>query len=443
MWGLSSVVDTKLKSLCIVVDSLHVLLLPPHFELGVYRSEILPAPDKFGARLGPPHTSRYLQTRHPHLQLSNHAHHSHPFSFTGTMQIRTGDDIFHKYECPSRAVTPSSLSAPLVKTAGNEPGETENPPATTGLQLERGPNPHQPHQQQRSSTLPPSFPPELFDHIVDHLHDDKQSLMQCSRVSRVFSHATSYHLFGTVNVPSVRQCVEFQELIRSSLHPLPSTSTTPRPSPSPSVAQTSPTSTPPASLEVLHQSTQSHHLHSRSNRTNVNSHMGHQHTSAGWDISKFVRRIEFYRLDPQPPVEEYVSEAVKLVRMLPKIREVVFGWWMQTTGLEKVARAFATTPATPGHHNHPSDQPLSLASANAPPEARVEPTHASGPLKLHLDLVDFDSVHTFLDFLGSFGGRLRELSLASVTLGGGNRKEDLKGRFLPGLERVCLGYDGG
>lgn len=265
--------------------------------------------------------------------------------------------------------------------------------------------------------------------------------MQCSRVSRVFSHATSYHLFGTVDVPSVRECVVFQELIQSSLHPLSPTSTTPHPSPTPSVVLASSASTPPASLEVLHQSTQSRHLHPRSNP----AHVGYKHTSAGWDISKFVRKIKFYRLDPQPPVEEYVSEAIKLVEMLPRLREVVFGWWMQTIGLERLGRAFAATSATAGHHNHPSDQPLPSTSTNASPETRAEPTHTSGPLKLHLDLVDFDSVHTFLDFLDSFGGRLRELSLSNVTLGegGGIGKDDIKGRFFPGIEKVCLGYDGG
>ena len=143
----------------------------------------------------------------------------------------------------------------------------------------------------------------------------------------------------------------------------------------------------------------------------------------GWDISRFIRKIEFHRLDPQSPIEEYVSEAVKLVRMLPRIREVVFAWWMQANGLEQIGRAFATTTSTAvGYHYPPAN-----------------------PLKLHLELVDFDSVRAFLDFLGSFGGRLRELSLSSVSLGGGddgNGKKDVEGRCLPGLESVCLGYDG-
>lgn len=148
-----------------------------------------------------------------------------------------------------------------------------------------------------------------------------------------------------------------------------------------------------------------------------------------WDISKFVRRIEFYRLNLQSPIEEYVSEAVKLVRMLPRIREVVFGWWMRSTGLEQIGRAFA------------ADQPVSTHRLS---ETQKERATTGDPLKLHLELVDFDSARAFLDLLGSFGGRLRELSLTSVTIGGdgGNGKSDIEGRCFPGLKSVCLGYDG-
>ena len=127
------------------------------------------------------------------------------------------------------------------------------------------------------------------------------------------------------------------------------------------------------------------------------------------------------------------------MRMLPRIREVVFVSWMQTNGLEQIGRAFATTSAAVGHHYPPVNQPSSVS-------AQAEETSNGDPLKLHLELVDFDSVRAFLDFLGSFGGRLRELGLACVRLGGGdggNRKDVIEGRCLPGLESVCLGYDGG
>ena len=350
------------------------------------------------------------------------------------MQIRTGDGILSQYGSPSRPISPTSLAAPLnpkkKTTAGNEPGEIDNRITATGLQ----PGPESHPQQQQSAILPPVIPPELIDHIIDHLHNDKQSLIQCSMVSRAFSHATSYHLFGTVRVFSVRRCVQLQEFVRSSLHSFPSTSTTPHTS-----SSSTPTSLP-ALRTVHHHSTQTN---PRSNPTNANSHTYHSHTSgcdvsaAGWDISRFVRRIEFHRLDPQSPIEEYVSEAVKLVRMLPRIREVVFESWLQANGLEQIGRAFVTTSAAAGYHCPPAN--------SSSVSARAEQTPSRSPLKLHLELVDFDSVRAFLDFLGSFGGRLRELSLVGVCLGGGggNGKDDIEGRCLPGLESVYLGYDGG
>jgi len=114
------------------------------------------------------------------------------------------------------------------------------------------------------------------------------------------------------------------------------------------------------------------------------------------------------------------------VGMLPRIREAVFGWWMPADGLEKIGRAFAAS------------------SANTLSGTRIEQRSSGDPLKLCLELVDFDSIPAFLDLLGSFGGRVRELSLTSVTFGGGgNGKGDVERRCFPGLESVSLGYDGG
>ena len=133
----------------------------------------------------------------------------------------------------------------------------------------------------------------------------------------------------------------------------------------------------------------------------------------------------FHR-DPRSSIEEYISEAVKLVGMLPRIREVAFGWWAQANGLEKIGQAFAAP------------------YVNALFGTQTGQRSAGDPLKLHLELVDFDSIPAFLDFLGSFGGRLRELSLTSVTFGGdGTGKDGVEGRCFPGLESVSLGYDGG
>jgi hypothetical protein len=159
----------------------------------------------------------------------------------------------------------------------------------------------------------------------------------------------------------------------------------------------------------------------------------------GWDISRFVRRIEFYRMDPQSPIEEYVSEAVKLLKTLPRTREVFFGWWAQANGLERIAQAFATTTTAVCHHCLPTNQPPSSGSAHSLSETRPE----QSPLKLSLEFVEFDSVRAFLDLLGSFGGRLRELSVTGIGFGGSSGKDAVEGRCLPGLERVCLGYDGG
>ena len=352
------------------------------------------------------------------------------------MQIRPDNDILAQYGSPSRPISPTFLSTTTTTTTttGNEPTPIEN------QSTESQPGREQHLQQQHSATLPSQFPPELIDHIVDHLHDDKQSLIHCSRTSRVFSHATSYHLFRAVSIPSVRQCVAFQALVWSSFHP-PSSTSTPQPSSSPTVgASSSPRAT-------HHQITQSHpHSALHHDHTNVHSHTPHTCTSdcdaspAGWDISKFVRKIEFLGLDPLSSIEEYASEAVKLVRMLPRIREVAFGWWSRSTGMQQIGRAFAAISAVPSHHGHECLPNKPSTSTNTLPETK--PT--SDPLKLRLDLVDFESVHTFLDFLESFGERLRELSLKRVGFGGGgDGRNDITGRFLPGIKSVCLNRDGG
>lgn len=370
-----------------------------------------------------------------------------------TMQLRVGtdDDIFTKYGSPSRPISPAALAAPpdvqKMTTPGNERWEIDIRTAATGSQSELEKHPQQQNRQQQSTSSPSAIPPELIDHIVDHLHDDKQSLIQCSRTSRVFSHATSYHLFGTISISSVRRCIQFQELVRSSLYPLPSTSTTPHSCPFSPLSSSSYSSSSTSASAPLPASRTAHQQFTLSNPhpgpTNTNAHGYHAHPSAcgvpaaGWDVSRFVRKIEFYKLDPQSPIEEYVAEAVKLVRVLPRIREVFFGW-MPAKGLERIGQAFA------GHHCLPVNPPPSSVSAGS--ETRTGQTVTGGSLKLHLELVDFDSVPAFLDFLGSFGGRLRELSLTSVSLGrwdGNNGKGDVEGRCLPGLESVCLGFDGG
>lgn len=41
-----------------------------------------------------------------------------------------------------------------------------------------------------------SLPPELVDHIIDHLYDDRRSLKACATVCRQWRYASQYHLFS-------------------------------------------------------------------------------------------------------------------------------------------------------------------------------------------------------------------------------------------------------
>ena len=44
----------------------------------------------------------------------------------------------------------------------------------------------------------PRFPPELFDHIVDLLHDHRGTLKQCCLTSKSWVPRTRKHLFGEI-----------------------------------------------------------------------------------------------------------------------------------------------------------------------------------------------------------------------------------------------------
>lgn len=58
-------------------------------------------------------------------------------------------------------------------------------------------DPKEPQSQvDQSPTSPcPVFPQETFDHIIDHLHHDLESLRRCSLVCRNWAASTAYHLF--------------------------------------------------------------------------------------------------------------------------------------------------------------------------------------------------------------------------------------------------------
>lgn len=49
--------------------------------------------------------------------------------------------------------------------------------------------------------IKPLFPPELVDAIIDHLHDDKQALQQCSLVAKSWEPSSTLHLFSTLSWP--------------------------------------------------------------------------------------------------------------------------------------------------------------------------------------------------------------------------------------------------
>ena len=128
---------------------------------------------------------------------------STPLLSATQLRVGTDNNIFSKYGCPSHPISPTALAVPTdakMTTSRNEQGEIDNRNTTAGSQSDLEKHPQQ-YNHQQQLTLPPStIPPELIDHIINHLHDDKQSLTQCSRTSRVFSHAMSYHLFGTVRI---------------------------------------------------------------------------------------------------------------------------------------------------------------------------------------------------------------------------------------------------
>ncbi|KAJ7090640.1 hypothetical protein C8R44DRAFT_817793 [Mycena epipterygia] len=68
-------------------------------------------------------------------------------------------------------------------------------------------NPSKKTKQPLNPRLPPDiidrFPSELYDYIIDHLHDDRRTLSACSLVCRDWYATSSYHLFqnaGTIRL---------------------------------------------------------------------------------------------------------------------------------------------------------------------------------------------------------------------------------------------------
>ena len=62
----------------------------------------------------------------------------------------------------------------------------------------------------------PALPPELTDHIIDFLHADPRALKACSLASSTLRPAARFHLFHTLNFPSLKAGHAFWELLQAS-----------------------------------------------------------------------------------------------------------------------------------------------------------------------------------------------------------------------------------
>lgn len=51
-----------------------------------------------------------------------------------------------------------------------------------------------------SMTSTPSLPQEVLDHILDHLHDDKETLSSCTLVARCFLESAQHHYFDSLHL---------------------------------------------------------------------------------------------------------------------------------------------------------------------------------------------------------------------------------------------------
>ena len=58
----------------------------------------------------------------------------------------------------------------------------------------------------------PYFPAEMLDHIVDHLHDAKDVLKNCSLVSKSWIPRTRWHLFANISFPTTRSVQSWKNI---------------------------------------------------------------------------------------------------------------------------------------------------------------------------------------------------------------------------------------
>jgi hypothetical protein len=58
------------------------------------------------------------------------------------------------------------------------------------------------------TTMPPSFPPEIFDLVVHHLRDEPMTLKVCCLISRLWFYLTQRHLFACVEFHAQKSHIE-------------------------------------------------------------------------------------------------------------------------------------------------------------------------------------------------------------------------------------------
>lgn len=63
-----------------------------------------------------------------------------------------------------------------------------------------------------------NLPPEIHDHIIDHLHDDPAALSAASLMGRTFRFASQYHLFSSVSLGTRHAFEAFTAAVASAPH---------------------------------------------------------------------------------------------------------------------------------------------------------------------------------------------------------------------------------
>ncbi|KAI0940894.1 hypothetical protein AcV7_003146 [Taiwanofungus camphoratus] len=79
---------------------------------------------------------------------------------------------------------------------------------------------HNPNSWATGMRLPPSAtspPPEICDHILDHLWDDRAALEACSLTCPEWLPTTRFHLFHSICIRDAEQCTRLEKMLAGSL----------------------------------------------------------------------------------------------------------------------------------------------------------------------------------------------------------------------------------